>query len=330
MGETISRALSSLRESHEVVSPDVLVGYATSILGASGPEVVAYVAALSQREVGDDLDTLLARIQRRAQLEALINLAGDHLADDTWDPGPLRELLAEKTVSAGVCLAEVDAQQPTGLPLPYEALSTATGGLYGLWVVAAEPGVGKSTLAWQLALHFGQQMPVHYFDFELTAGLIAARLDTAFPGMRRELTRQVYYHQAITDLEALVSGPPSVIVIDSFQKLPANLEHRRAGLDRWMRRLEEIKQQGHHILVISEKDRMSYERASLSAFKESGAIEYAADVAIQLVRDPDLPNELEVHVVKNRHHPARGRVSRLIRDGAWSFRESSLEAALFE
>jgi hypothetical protein len=308
----------------------VLVGYATSILGASGPEVVAYVAAMSQREVGDDLDSLLRRIQRRAQLESLINLAGEHLADDSWDPAPLRELLVESTPTAGVCLAEVDAESPVGLRLPYEALETATGGLYGLWVIAAEPGVGKSTLAWQIALHVGQQLPVHYFDFELTPGLVAARLDAAYPGMRRDLTRRVYYHQKITDLEALVHGDPSVIVIDSFQKLPANLEHRRAGLDRWMRRLEEIKQQGHHILVISEKDRMSYERASLSAFKESGAIEYAADVAIQLVRDPDLHDELEIHVVKNRHHPARGKVSRLIREGSWAFREASLEAALFE
>ena len=84
-----------------------------------------------------------------------------------------------------------------------------------------------------------------------------------------------------------------LIVIDSLHKLPfQNLTERRSGIDAWLRWLEAIRDEERAcFLVISElsrsKDGGYGEKPDLSAFKESGDIEYSADNALILTPNWD-------------------------------------------
>jgi KaiC/GvpD/RAD55 family RecA-like ATPase len=80
---------------------------------------------------------------------------------------------------------------------------------------------------------------------------------------------------------------PLLLVLDSLQKLPMNLEDRRAGVDAWIRLLERLRHEHEAaVLLISEikRDQKGQYRAHEAAFKESGGIEYAADLAMTLTR----------------------------------------------
>jgi len=92
---------------------------------------------------------------------------------------------------------------------------------------------------------------------------------------------------------------PFLVVLDSLQKLPVdNLSDRRAGVDRWMRWLEQIRDAYRAtILLTSELKRpqqgQEY-KANEVALKESGDIEYTADLVLSLdrhVRDDEYAAE---------------------------------------
>lgn len=88
---------------------------------------------------------------------------------------------------------------------------------------------------------------------------------------------------------AEAEGKQFLIVLDSLQKLPVeNLSDRRAGIDRWMRWLEGIRDKYRAtILLTSELKRpqqgQEYKPSEI-ALKESGDIEYTADLVLSLDR----------------------------------------------
>lgn len=92
---------------------------------------------------------------------------------------------------------------------------------------------------------------------------------------------------------------PFLIILDSLQKLPVeNLSDRRSGIDRWMRWLEQIRDTYRAtILLTSELKRpqqgQEYKPSEV-ALKESGDIEYTADLVLSLdraVRDDEFAAE---------------------------------------
>jgi replicative DNA helicase len=88
---------------------------------------------------------------------------------------------------------------------------------------------------------------------------------------------------------AEAEGKQFLIILDSLQKLPVeNLSDRRAGIDRWMRWLEGIRDKYRAtILLTSELKRptqgQEYKPSEIS-LKESGDIEYTADLVLSLDR----------------------------------------------
>jgi hypothetical protein len=90
-------------------------------------------------------------------------------------------------------------------------------------------------------------------------------------------------------MAAKANGKEFLLLVDSLQKLPVeNLSDRRAGIDRWLRFFEYIRDQYDiTILVTSELKRPQegqiYKPTEVS-LKESGDIEYSADVVIALDR----------------------------------------------
>lgn len=93
---------------------------------------------------------------------------------------------------------------------------------------------------------------------------------------------------------------PIIFVIDSLQKLPAlNVNDRRLSVDSWLRAFECIRDQYNvTFLIISELSRGKYKKPTLEAFKESGDIEYTADVALFLEKQGSV---ITLNTVANRN-----------------------------
>lgn len=94
----------------------------------------------------------------------------------------------------------------------------------------------------------------------------------------------------VRELKTLAGDRPCLVILDSLQKLPmTNLSDRRASIDGWMRGLENIRSRySVVILVASELKRptqgTSYKPSEVS-LKESGDIEYSADLVLTLDRN---------------------------------------------
>lgn len=96
------------------------------------------------------------------------------------------------------------------------------------------------------------------------------------------------------------------IAVDYLQKMPAaekfdGAKERMDFLTSELRRLS--RDLDSPVLVISSENRMGYKRKGLDVFKESGEIEYSADVAAVLLEEDRVEDvrQVDLHVVKNRN-----------------------------
>lgn len=114
------------------------------------------------------------------------------------------------------------------------------------------------------------------------------------------------FEASLRELRSL-AGPSAkiLVIIDSLQKLPVELSRdRRSGIDGWLRMLETLKSElDLAILMVSELKRPSggkaYEPTGTS-FKETGDIEYTADLALLLVNDSRYPEWARLQAVWSR------------------------------
>lgn len=225
----------------------------------------------------------------------------------------------------------------TGFPALDRSLN---GGLTnGLYVLGAVPGLGKSTLALQIAYNLSSQgIPVLYFALEMNRAWITAktlcradfmrshqagfqasdlldtqkaqsfssaqweRINQAREQIQREGTNLYLYEQSpnLTHIGQIqehiqafqashreqYQGRPLMVVVDYLQILAPRDTALKASdkqiVDDNVRELCKIRdQQQVIILLISALNRISYNRAiTLESFKESGSIEYSADVIL--------------------------------------------------
>lgn len=207
-------------------------------------------------------------------------------------------------------------------------------GLRGLVVLGAGPGVGKSTFCLNVALHVARDVEeacVIYLDVENGRNIILLRLLSNLYGLtieqlrgKRELEGEMWQadleeklpsfylttdyslmHPKIIERQIQqVGADKTLVVLDSLQKLPFLEKQRRDSIDRWLRELEQLKQDSRiTVLLVSELSRgeggSNYKNPSLGAFKESGSIEYSADSALQYT-EAKVPGQIALHCVKNR------------------------------
>lgn len=104
-----------------------------------------------------------------------------------------------------------------------------------------------------------------------------------------------FIEQRVAELKSVAEDKPFVVVLDSLQKLPMNLQDRRSGIDGWMRALEYIRDRHRAIIILaSELKRpqqgQAYKPNEVS-LKESGDIEYSADLVLTLDRQDDKNDE---------------------------------------
>jgi KaiC/GvpD/RAD55 family RecA-like ATPase len=125
------------------------------------------------------------------------------------------------------------------------------------------------------------------------------------------------FEARIKDIRELAGKRQLVVVVDSLQKLPGDLSDRRAVVDTWVRFFERLRHEHDAVfLVISEIKRAAGGGyvASESAFKESGGIEYAADLAMTLTRPGAEEGEealatLRVELARDSDEDPRGNVA---------------------
>lgn len=133
------------------------------------------------------------------------------------------------------------------------------------------------------------------------------------------------------EAEALVSktGKSPVVILDYLQIVPPEAEGKalteKQNMDRVIVELKRLSRDlNAPVIAISSFNRASYDNAALSSFKESGCIEYTADVVLGLERgrlegqEAPSPAAITVKVLKNRHG-ARSNQAALHFYGEFSF-----------
>ena len=305
---------------------------ATEIHDADGGELKTYIKEIQNGEI-PEIQSIHGALARKRIITKLVNEASDQVASGDYSILALKGLLDEHTHSRNTLSPLVeemgkDITPPVGVTIScLKKVTEATGGLYGVWLLGGEPAAGKSTLALQISLVVGEKRPVLYYDFEQGTGVIKWHIHKALQGDKQRIadcTHQLYVRHSLSSLESDLDmlDQPCLVVVDSVQKVASSITYRRESLESWVHRLEALKKYGHHILLVSEKNRSTYGESSLKGYKESGELEYAADAAFDMIKpDEQDSSRVDFFITKNRHYPKRGYVTTLKRQNSWWFTE---------
>jgi len=309
--------------------------------------VAAGLAALAQQHGADDvaltpqagraLDELRTLVQEQKTAAEPLLVKMDDLAGQLLDDYQVRKDAARK--NGGVVGVR------TGLDHLDETLNGLEPGK--LYIVGAQPGAGKTTLALQIAATIAQAgRPSVYFSLENDAtdlarktvsrlaglsyadalkGKVAPATWQAGVGELAKLDGKLYLctpravmpnlAEVIEQVIEQAGQPPALIVVDYLQAWvkrasgPASLEDGvRRHINQFTPALRALGERyGTAVLAISSQNRANYEEGGMSALKESGDIEYDADVVMTLQpckveKDAPLsPNKrVEIIINKNR------------------------------
>ena len=121
-----------------------------------------------------------------------------------------------------------------------------------------------------------------------------------------DASANLYYRSDISSLDAdLIAVPaPAALVIDSIQTLPYEVSNRRSSVDGWLNTFKKLSQKGYTILIVSELSREG-------EYKESSGINYAGALNVLL---EETEGGLAFYIKKNRHGPAKGHITTLVRN----------------
>ena len=214
-----------------------------------------------------------------------------------------------------------------GVPTGFYELDAMTHGLHGgqLVIVAARPGVGKSTLALDFARHAAikQKNPVLFFSLEMSRAEIALRLLSAEADVRLQNMRGGNVGQdewkKLANVRGNLNDSPlfiddsanltlveirakcrrlasslglKLIVIDYIQLLTSGkkVESRQQEVSEFSRSLKLLaKELNVPVIAISQLNRNSEQtkdkKPEISHLRESGSLEQDADVVILLHRE---------------------------------------------
>ncbi|MDJ1371724.1 replicative DNA helicase [Gulosibacter molinativorax] len=244
---------------------------------------------------------------------------------ETEDYVPLSDALLD-------ALGEIDAAQNrdgtmTGVPTGFRDLDALTNGLHAgqLIIIAARPGLGKSTFALDLcrsaAVH--EKQPAIFFSLEMSRAEIAMRLISAEANVKLQhmrtgkvsdddMQRIVRTQGDINDSPLYIDDSPNMtlveirakcrrlkqkyglklIVIDYLQLMTSGkrVESRQQEVSEFSRALKLLaKELEVPVIALSQLNRNSEQRAdkkpAVSDLRESGSLEQDADMVILLHRE---------------------------------------------
>lgn len=258
------------------------------------------------------LDALLDRAERR-----VFDVAKD--AGTSGGPTKIRGLIYD-------AISTIEKGGPKGLPTGFADLDRKLKGhgTHGgqLIIVAGRPGMGKSVLGTQMALHAAveQQVPTAFFSLEMTKDELTLRalaaegsisLERMMDGQTDpdELARIEVASRRLYPAPLWIDDTPSqtvlqlraksrrmkaehdigLIVIDYLQYVVAEAENRVQEVGKITRGLKSLaKELGVPIVALCQLSRAPEQRGDkrpvLSDLRESGDIEQDADVVILLYR----------------------------------------------
>jgi hypothetical protein len=331
-GKMVYKAVRELTKDKSPATFKAVYLHATEVLGADPEDFRVFLKQVEQGEVAN-VDSILDVLARKTIMNEIVNEATTQIAEGSYSllamKGIVERHVCDKNILKPLSEEMVNVTPPVGMTLPgLESFNREVGGLFGLWVVSGMPAAGKSTLALMIGLLTSAlHRPVLYYDFEQGKSVMRWHAHKALKGDKKavhEHTKRLYVRHNISllerDLEMI--DEPCLVVVDSIQKVASGTTYRRETLETWVHKLEGLKQFGHHVIVVSEKNRAHYNEASMSGYKESGEIEYAADAAFDLLLpDPNNSSVVDVHIVKNRHHKFHGHLTTLNRVNSFWFKD---------
>lgn len=196
-------------------------------------------------------------------------------------------------------------------------------------IIGGEPGTGKTSLMLCQALAMSQYgIPVDLISYELTPKRLHRRLiciKAQIPGsvIKRRTFSKGQYDLCVAQSEYIKSLPlriirvngglnqlamhitasdAKVVFIDYLQRIPVSGNRSRyEQVTELSNRLNEcVKSTGKILIMASSLNRSAGEKPKLSDFRNSGDIEYDADIAVILSQSETDPSEILAYVPKNR------------------------------
>ena len=231
----------------------------------------------------------------------------------------------------------------------------------GLYIVGGRPGVGKTTFLDQLSYELSAQVPVFFISYEQNRLHFAAKQIARLANLNgigltsahilkgivpREIIkvmdlycesgREIYIYSdspSVDEIQRRVeqfeydTGKSPIIIVDFIQKVPSQRSNIKDAVDETVSKLQYFTTDGRRtsILVSSFNRAAYYSPVTIDSFRESGNIEYAADVMlgfqyavqssklfksdtkqnekIEAIKKTELesPRKLELVCVKNRY-----------------------------
>jgi replicative DNA helicase len=272
-------------------------------------------------------------------------------------PGLLQEVREKReAVKAGAIV---------GIPTGIKKLDKLLGGLQpGLHILAAEPGEGKTTLAEQMGASASREgFPVLFVSFEETLSKLALKAICAAAGLKAKDFQDGYGDPSELEEAAREHGPGlrnlsfvegtsrltvggikakalqimnrarqarCLIIVDYLQRWAASRQDSRGDfrfvVSALVSELRELSLRlDSPILVISSQNRSGQGKAEMVSLKESGDLEYSADTALFLVKNPKRTatppgRAIDLTLDKNRYGD-KGTVELIFRPDIGVFRE---------
>lgn len=226
----------------------------------------------------------------------------------------------------------------TGFATGIKELDAALRGLSGIVGIQGAPGTCKSTLGLQIALYNAQRgVPVLVIDRENGISRFKVRVlcqidkvcsDTILKcsedelrGRLEKLIRLPIYVETGSEISVEVIKryvaelveiyqQPVLLLVDSLQALPRIEADERLSLQKWLTDLDQLKldANGNLVIIVTiEKRKGTYGESSNSAGKGTNAIEYKAEILLDLVAVDNSPC-VNITVVKHRDGAAGSKV----------------------
>jgi hypothetical protein len=325
--------------------PDAILLQAQALFGVEKEDFKDYLRTFGDLRIGSEAGAIAKSAREKAFLVRLVNEAGQQLAQGHLDTSAIARMVEGGTGSSADALTPLSSYVKDKFPVPARglqlkslpALSEASNGLAGMWIIGGEPGLGKTTLAAQMALDAGAEAPVIYHDLDGTGReWLVDRLRRVCRNSVSEfkkLTRQFHFRETVDSLDDDIAQLRKqhtgkiVVVIDSLQTLPTSIKYKKEGLDSWINRLKQLTKKNVAVLAVSEQNRANYGQPNMGGYKGTGDIEYAGSLCIQLLQDEDADQDdpVQLHIVKNRHGKRKGHIVDLERDTKREFWFEELE-----
>lgn len=300
-----------------------------------------------------------------ALANAIANLSAEYSGIGACQEGTVPSELSNLLSYADRLLSRQTGAAFEGLDTGFEVFNQLCNGLPpGLGILAAPPGMGKTTFLWQLCNQVAETegVPVIFFSMEQSADELRAKTISRYsdleysnllrgqcrltdPDQQQALNHALQRYAGIGNHITIVEGDSTtsiermreivhgkldgssrcMIAIDYLQKVPSSKggrgseESHKVRIDQQVSDLRRLARDFNSpVVAISSLNRNSYRKPGLDAFKESGEIEYSADLAMVLTEveerhDEDNPAEgfvaeyrspgRELRLLKNRNGP---------------------------